>query len=280
MATIARVGRSTSRGVAPVGRGRRVAHSRAWTGGRGACRCATPSSCVPFVQLLAPARRAFAAAGGWMPRVETTRTLAAIARAAAAARRRRARLGRRARHAAGDAACSPASAGRAEWSRRDPRGFAQSAARVRSRPRTARWPPRRPSPPRSAAAWWAERARELLQRAGGAGRHASGCSPRSASSGPRIVAAGATDRLFELRPSAWIAVRRGGPIRSRRAARARRARLPCASTPTSTSTQPFRDLPAGATAGLRTLRRLRGRGQRQRPRRCSCTSSAARRRSR
>ncbi|MGZ5894407.1 MAG: hypothetical protein ACXWJ7_17515 [Caldimonas sp.] len=31
---------------------------------------------VPFVQLLAPARRAFALAGGWMPRVETTRTLA------------------------------------------------------------------------------------------------------------------------------------------------------------------------------------------------------------
>src|SRR5437868_1183748 len=32
---------------------------------------------VPFVQLLTPARRAFAAAGGWMPRIETTRTLAA-----------------------------------------------------------------------------------------------------------------------------------------------------------------------------------------------------------
>src|SRR5580765_252512 len=31
---------------------------------------------VPFAQLLPEARRAFARAGGWMPRVETTRTLA------------------------------------------------------------------------------------------------------------------------------------------------------------------------------------------------------------
>src|SRR5436190_23784936 len=32
---------------------------------------------VPFVELLAPARRAFARLGTWMPRIETTRTLAA-----------------------------------------------------------------------------------------------------------------------------------------------------------------------------------------------------------
>src|SRR5947208_14102717 len=32
---------------------------------------------VPFVELLAPARRAFARLGAWMPRIETTRTLAA-----------------------------------------------------------------------------------------------------------------------------------------------------------------------------------------------------------
>src|SRR6478672_4086338 len=32
---------------------------------------------VPFVELLAPARRAFARLGPWMPRIETTRTLAA-----------------------------------------------------------------------------------------------------------------------------------------------------------------------------------------------------------
>src|SRR5688572_7696753 len=31
---------------------------------------------VPFLELLAPARRAFAACGTWMPRIETTRTLA------------------------------------------------------------------------------------------------------------------------------------------------------------------------------------------------------------
>ena len=32
---------------------------------------------LPFVQLLAPARRAFAGRGAWLPRIETTRTLAA-----------------------------------------------------------------------------------------------------------------------------------------------------------------------------------------------------------
>jgi ATP-dependent helicase/nuclease subunit B len=31
---------------------------------------------VPFVQLVEPARRAFAAHGGWQPRIETTATLA------------------------------------------------------------------------------------------------------------------------------------------------------------------------------------------------------------
>src|SRR5688572_32049750 len=32
---------------------------------------------VPYAQLLAPARRAFATCGGWQPRVETTQTLRA-----------------------------------------------------------------------------------------------------------------------------------------------------------------------------------------------------------
>ncbi|MBC8055008.1 MAG: hypothetical protein H7Y61_00345, partial [Rhizobiales bacterium] len=32
---------------------------------------------VPFAQLLPEARRAFARTGGWMPRIETTKTLAA-----------------------------------------------------------------------------------------------------------------------------------------------------------------------------------------------------------
>ncbi|HEY4956730.1 MAG TPA: hypothetical protein VII31_02875, partial [Caldimonas sp.] len=32
---------------------------------------------VPFLEMLAPARRAFARLGVWMPRIETTRTLAA-----------------------------------------------------------------------------------------------------------------------------------------------------------------------------------------------------------
>src|SRR5204862_7816205 len=77
---------------------------------------------LPFAQHLPPARRAWAAGGGWMPRIETTLTLARS-------------LGPDATPAAGqvtlDAALDRltarrllrAAAGSAGWARRDPRGF-------------------------------------------------------------------------------------------------------------------------------------------------------------
>src|SRR4051794_19857459 len=53
-----------------------AAAAAAWAQGRGvSLRDAV--LLLPFTQLLPHARRAFAGAGGWMPRIETTRTLAA-----------------------------------------------------------------------------------------------------------------------------------------------------------------------------------------------------------
>jgi len=48
---------------------------RAWMDERGVDR-REAVVLVPFVQLIDPLRRALAAGGGWMPRVETARTLA------------------------------------------------------------------------------------------------------------------------------------------------------------------------------------------------------------
>ena len=77
---------------------------------------------LPFAQLLPLARRAFARAGGWMPRIETSRTLAAS-------------LGPAASAAAGqitfDAAVDTLNAAsllRSLWASRDPRGFEHAAA--------------------------------------------------------------------------------------------------------------------------------------------------------
>src|SRR6516165_2681064 len=84
---------------------------------------------LPFVQLLAPARRAFAASGAWLPRIETTRTLAASL--GPPAPRGAGELGWGIAHdtllATQRLAAQPWAA---EWSRRDPRGFAAAATRV------------------------------------------------------------------------------------------------------------------------------------------------------
>src|SRR4051812_907281 len=84
---------------------------------------------VPFVQLLTPARRAFAAGGGWMPRVETTWSLAAA-------------LGPPPRRGSGELGWAMANdtllamqhiAGQpwaGDWARSDRRAFAQGAARA------------------------------------------------------------------------------------------------------------------------------------------------------
>src|SRR5580765_2676576 len=83
---------------------------------------------VPFLELLAPARRAFARLGTWMPRIETTRTLAASLGPPTAAD------GESGFDAALDTVVATQLLGRQrwgeEWMRRDRRGFEHAAGRV------------------------------------------------------------------------------------------------------------------------------------------------------
>src|SRR6185369_16533801 len=165
---------------------------------------------VPFVELLAPARRAFARLGTWMPRIETTRTLAATLGPPTAAD------GESGFDAALDTVVATQLLGRErwgeEWMRRDRRGFEHAAGRVAA---TARELARAASSraPASRAAWW-QAARQALD--GGVGgpagleKQLARIAVEWAANAPE---ASSTDRLFELRPSAWIAIQAGGADR-------------------------------------------------------------------
>jgi ATP-dependent helicase/nuclease subunit B len=173
---------------------------------------------VPFAQHLPLARRAWAASGRWMPRVETTQTLAAalgpppppdadqITFETALDRLAARRLLR-------------GHAWAQSWARGDPRGYeqaiggllrlAQALARASgactAEDRAARW----------------QEARSRLG-AGGLERLLGRIAVEWAAAAP----APATDRLFALAPSGWIALRAGGddPLVDRLLAE---ARAPC-----------------------------------------------------
>jgi ATP-dependent helicase/nuclease subunit B len=163
---------------------------------------------VPFTQLLPLARRAFAGAGGWMPRIETTRTLAAA-------------LGPAAPAAAGqisfDAAVDTLSAASllrsqawgAAWARRDARGFEQAAATMTATANAlAQAAFARPA--RERAAHWTD-AREAMPAMTGPGA-AERLLARVALEWAALAPAPATDRLFTMAaPPAWIVVQAGGP---------------------------------------------------------------------
>jgi len=165
---------------------------------------------VPFVELLAPARRAFARLGTWMPRIETTRTLAASLGPPTAAD------GESGFDAALDTVVATQMLARQrwgeEWMRRDRRGFEHAAGRVAksarelARAASSLAPPSRPN-------WW-QAAREALERgvSGPAGleRQLARIAVEWAANGPD---ASSTDRLFEFQPSGWIAIQAGGADR-------------------------------------------------------------------
>src|SRR3982751_5303546 len=121
---------------------------------------------VPFVQLLTPARRAFAAGGGWMPRVETTRTLAAS-------------LGPPPRRGSGELGWGMAhdtllamqhiadQHWASEWARRDRRAFAQGAARAVATAQQLSAAAAAVAPDQRAN-WWAH-AREVVRTQGASG---------------------------------------------------------------------------------------------------------------
>ena len=162
---------------------------------------------LPFAQLLPLARRAFARTAAWMPRIETTRTLAAGLGPAAVA-------------ASGQITFDPAidtlSAAAllrsqpwgAAWARRDARGFEQAAASITVTAHAlAQAAFTRPAAERSAH--WAA-AREALAPMAGPGA-TERLLARVALEWAALAPAPATDRLFDMRaPSAWIVVQAGG----------------------------------------------------------------------
>jgi ATP-dependent helicase/nuclease subunit B len=162
---------------------------------------------LPFAQLLAPARAAFGRAGAWLPRIETTQTLARS-------------LGPPPRAAASQL-CLDASAdlltaarlleGQAwgrEWSRRDPRGLAHAVAAVVDTAQ-ALWRAAAAVAPARREAFWSEARAELAPLAGPGATER--LLARVALEWAAFGVEPATDRLFELQPGAWIVLQAGGP---------------------------------------------------------------------
>lgn len=188
--------------VASVWRATAIA-IRAWLDERGVDR-RDAVVLVPFVQLIDPLRRALAVGDGWMPRVETARTLAES-------------LGPAIDAAGGAPTLSPpidrliarklllGQRWGVEWSRRDGLGFDQAIGRlVATVHELLQAMAAKPPSIRSAA--WAELER-VVPPSGRRERDLAAIAVRWAAmaSPPR------TDALFGLRPSAWIAIEAGGP---------------------------------------------------------------------
>ena len=164
---------------------------------------------VPFVELLAPAHAAFARLGAWMPRIETTRTLAASLAPPSAAD------GESSFDAALDAVVAAQLLARerwgAEWLRRDRRGLESAAARVAT---TARDLARAASSlsPAARPAWW-QTARDALDGSGGPAGLEKQLARIAVEWAANAPDASSTDRLFNFRPAAWIAIQAGGTDR-------------------------------------------------------------------
>lgn len=164
---------------------------------------------VPFAELLAPARRAFARSGDWMPRIHTTRTLTlALGPARAAAPREF--TGEPAVDALVASAMLRGQPWAQAWRRRDRRGFDAGVAllirttRLLADGACAVLPAQRP-------AWWAQ-ARSLALPSSGPDAMERALL-RTAVEWAAASADPDTDRLFELRPGAWIALELGGEDR-------------------------------------------------------------------
>jgi ATP-dependent helicase/nuclease subunit B len=164
---------------------------------------------LPFAQLLPLLREAWARRGGWMPRIETTRTLAAsLAPPIAPA------PGQISFDAATDALVAARLLRTQSWARalasRDPASFDHAVAAVVEltqallRAAAAIEPARRD-------AWW-HSARELPDAGAGPGR-LERLLARVALEWAAAAPEPASDALYALRPSAWIAVRAGAADR-------------------------------------------------------------------
>ena len=158
---------------------------------------------VPFVHLIDPLRRALAAGDGWLPRVETTRTLTeGLAPAPVAADgaptlsapidrliARKLLLGQR---------------WGADWSRRDGLGFDQAIGRLVVTAHELLRAIGERAPASRAATWTA--LEQALTPTGRRERDLAAIAVRWAALAPPPR----SDVLFESRPSAWVAIEAGG----------------------------------------------------------------------
>lgn len=187
-----------------------VAASSAWATEHGvALRDAV--CVVPLAQHLPPARQAWAQSGTWMPRIETTQTLARSTAAPEPATDH---------DICFDAALDGLTARRllrgqaafAGWQRRDARAFEHMVASlVQTAQALARALAALPPTQRAAHA---TAARLVLAPVGGAGQASIGGTERHlariAFEWALATTAASTDALYTLRPSAWIVVQAGG----------------------------------------------------------------------
>ena len=161
---------------------------------------------LPQAGALAPARAAFAALGGWQPRIETVRTLASSLTPPATAAAGAPSLDRGNDRLQAAALLRRQAFGR-EWAARDPRAFDAAAAAVVDTAH-ALLGAAHARPPGDRAAWW-QSARDALSPQAG-----PGASERLlARLALEWAADGAADplaALWKLRPSAWTVVQGGG----------------------------------------------------------------------
>lgn len=162
---------------------------------------------LPFSALLPPARAALAQVGGWQPRVETPLTLAAS-------------MGPPAPPSPGACTGDPVGdrlAGAAllrrqpwglAWERRDPAGFNALVALLVDAAQTLR-DAAQARPPAQRADFW--RAAHDAIGGGGGPAETEAQLLRLAHDWASRSADASTDRLFTLRPSAWLVLRIGGP---------------------------------------------------------------------
>lgn len=162
---------------------------------------------VPYAQLLGPARAAFAQRSAWLPRIETSQTLAR-----ALGPPPRAQATQLSLDAAADLLTATrlleAHADGRDWFRRDPRGHAHAVGAVVDTAQ-ALWRAAAAAGPARREAYWTQ-ARALLAPVSGPGATERRLA-RIALEWAAFGVVPASDRLFDLRPSAWVVLQAGGP---------------------------------------------------------------------
>ncbi len=162
---------------------------------------------LPFAALLAPTRDAFAALGGWQPRIETTLTLAASLAPPPSPE-----PGQCTGEVVLDRLCARTLLQRQAWAQRwaqtDPAGFERIVVSVVDAAQALRAGAHERAPA-DRAAFWVQARSSLTAPAGPAA--AESMLLQLALEWAAAAAPAHTDSLFALRPSAWIAVAAGGP---------------------------------------------------------------------